>query len=119
MNRNPIVAVIAIGLAIYGVYIASYLPGLMIGQPSALLLIGFFAQALVAIVAAVGVWNRSAWAPVATIVLGAAIAFTSLAEAFVLGIVSYDHALAVALVAILVTIAIAAYIRQPRARKVM
>jgi hypothetical protein len=119
MNRNPIVLVIAIGLAIYGVYIASYLPGLMIGTPSPLMLVGFFAQAFVAIAAAIGVWNGSAWAPLATIILGAAIAFTSLAEGFILGIVSYDRAIGVGLVGILLTVAIAIYIRRPRGLSVV
>ena len=115
MNRNPIVAVIAIGLALYGVYIASYLPGMLVGRPGALLLVGFAAQACISIMAAVGVWIGSAWAPVAVVLLGVSIAFTSVAEGFVLGIVSYDHALAVGVVGLLITIAAALYIRRPGA----
>jgi hypothetical protein len=115
MNRGPIVAGIAIGLGLYGIYIASFLPGLLVGPPVPLMIVGFVAQAVAGVLAAVGAWMGLAWAPFAVAILGAAIAFTSLAEAFLLGIVSYDHALAVGLVGLLVTILIAMYLRRPRA----
>ena len=48
------------------------------------------------------------------ILLGAAIAATELAEGFVLGVISYDHALAVSLVALLVAIGVAVYVGRVR-----
>jgi hypothetical protein len=115
MNRGPIVAVIAIALGLYGIYIASFLPGLFIGPPMPLMIVGFGLQAVAGVLAAIGLWMGFAWGPVAVVILGAAIAFTSLSEAFLLGIVAVDHAVAVSLVALLVTVLIAVYVRRPRA----
>lgn len=115
MNRGPIVAAIAIGLGLYGIYIGSFLPGILVGPPIPLMIVGFLAQAVAGVLGAVAVWMGAAWAPFAVVVLGAAIAFTSLSEAFLLGIVSYDHALAVSFVGLLVTVLIAWYVRRPRA----
>ncbi len=115
MNRGPLIAGIAIGLGLYGIYIASFLPGLLVGPPVPLMILGFGLQAAAAVLAAIGVWMGLAWGTVAVLILGAAIAFTSLSEAFLLGIVSYDHALAVSLAGLLMTILIAMYLRRPRA----
>jgi hypothetical protein len=111
MNRGPIVTAIAIGLGLYGIYIASFVPGLLVGPPIPLMIVGFVAQAVAGVLGAVGVWMGATWAPIAIVVLGAAIAFTSLSEAFLLGIVSYDHALAVSFVGLLITVLIAMYLR--------
>jgi hypothetical protein len=115
MNRGPVVALIAIGLGLYGIYIASFLPGLFVGPAMPLMIVGFGLQAVAGVLAAIGVWMGFAWGPVAVVVLGVAIAFTSLSEAFLLGIVSADHALAVSLAGLLITILLAAYLRRPRA----
>ena len=115
MNRGPIVAVIAIALGLYGIYIASFLPGLFVGPPMPLMIVGFGLQAVAGVLAAIGVWMGLAWGVVAVVILGAGIAFTSLSEAFLLGIVSVDHALAVSLAGLLMTILIAVYLRRPRA----
>jgi hypothetical protein len=114
MNRSAAIAVITVGLAIYGVYIASYIPGFLVGTPMPLILIGFVAQACTAILGAVGVWRRSAWAPAVVVLLGVSVAATSIVEGFVLGIVSFDHALAVGLVALLITVGLAVFIKRPR-----
>jgi hypothetical protein len=114
MHRSSIVAVLAVALAIFGVYIAMYIPPLLIGPPAPLLLAGFVIQACAALLAAVGVWRGTGWAPGMVILVGAAVAATELAEGFVLGIISYNHALAVSLVALLVAIGVAVYVGRVR-----
>jgi len=106
---------IAVALAGYGVYIAGYVPGMLLGRPVPLLLIGFVLQVVCALAAAVGVWRGRPWSAVAVVLLGAAIAATWLIEGFILGIVAYLHALLVAVLALVVAWIIAAYVkRQPR-----
>jgi hypothetical protein len=115
MQRSTLVAVIAVALAIFGVYIATYVPPLLVGPRAPLLLLaGFVIQACAALLAALGVWQGTRWAPGMVILLGAAIAATELAEGFVLGVISYDHALAVSLVALLVAIGVAVYVGRVR-----
>jgi hypothetical protein len=114
MTRSAATVVITVGLAIYGVYIASYIPGFLVGTPMPLMLILFIAQACAAILGAVGVWRGSPWAPPVVILLGAAVAATAIVEGFVLGIVSFDHALGVGLVALLITLAIALFVKHRR-----
>lgn len=116
-DRSTALLLIAVALAGYGVYIAGYVPGMLVGRPVPLLLIGFVLQAVCAIAAAVGVWRGQPWAAVAVVLLGLSIAATWLVEAFVLGIVAYLYALLVAVLAIVVAVIIAAYLnRQPGPR---
>src|SRR5438105_4114304 len=110
MNRSSVVALIAVGLAGYGVYAASFLPGLMIGPPVFLLLGGFLIQAILAFLAAVGVWSGRGWAARSIVGLGAAIAVTWLIEGFALGLVASLYALGVALLAVIVCVVAAAYV---------
>jgi ABC-type Fe3+/spermidine/putrescine transport system ATPase subunit len=114
MNRSPVVLIVAVGLVIYGIYAASFIPPLLVGTPAPLLLAGFLVQACAAFLAAFGVWGGAKWAPGAVVLLGVVIAVTELAEAFVLGVIAYDHALIVGLLSILVTFTIAAFLRNPR-----
>jgi len=114
MHRRTALAVIAIGLALYGVYVALYLPALIAGTPAPLLLAGFVAQACAALLAAVGTWRDAPWAAFALVVLGAAVAATEIIEGYVLGLIAYNHAVVVAVIGLLITIAIAAYIRRAR-----
>jgi hypothetical protein len=114
MQRRSAVAVIAVAFAVFGVYIATFVPPLLVGPPAPLLLAGFVIQACAALLAAFGIWRGAGWAPGMVILLGAAIAATELAEGFVLGIISYDHALAISLVALLVTIGVAVYVGRMR-----
>jgi hypothetical protein len=116
MRRTPVHAVIAAILAVYGLYIASYIPPLIDGGdvPAPLLFAGFLLQACAAFLAAVAVWNAAAWAPGAVVMLGIAIAATEIMQAFVLGVIPFDHALLVAVVALVLTVFVAAYIRRPR-----
>jgi hypothetical protein len=114
MKRSPAILLIVVALVIYGVYTASFIPPLLVGRPEPLLLAGFVLQACAAILAAVGVWTGSSWGAGAMVMLGAAIAATELAEAFVLGVIAYDRALIIALLAVLVTVIGAAFVRNPR-----
>ena len=111
-DRSMVLLLIAVALAGYGLYTAAFVPGMLVGPPVPLLLIGFVLQAVFAIVAAFGVWQRQRWAATVTILLGISIAATWLVEAFVLGIVAYLHALLVAILAIVITMVIAAYINR-------
>ena len=117
MSRDLLTTVIVIGLAVYGVYIGSYIPPMLVGSPPVGILVGFVVQAISAIVAAVGVWQHRSWAAMVILILGAAIVVTAVIEGFVLGIVSFNHAVAVAVVGALLSIAIAVYVN-PRALRV-
>ena len=111
-DRSTALLLIAVALAGYGVYIAGYVPAMLLGQPVPLLLIGFILQVVCALAAAVGVWRGQPWAAGAVVLLGVTIAATWLIEGFVLGIVAYLHALLVAVFAIVVTLIIAAYLNR-------
>ena len=113
-DRSTALLLIAVLLAAYGLYIAGYVPAMLLGQPVPLLLIGFVLQAVCALAAAFGVWRRRSWAAGVVVLLGVCIAATWLIEAFVLGIVAYLHALLVAVLAILVALIIAAYLNRER-----
>ena len=111
-DRSTALLLIAVALAGYGLYIAGYVPAMLLGQPVPLLLIGFVLQAVSALAAAFGVWRRQSWAASVVVLLGVSIAATWLIEAFVLGIVAWLHALLVAVFAILVALIIAAYVNR-------
>ena len=111
-ERSTALLLIAVALAGYGVYIAGYVPAMLIGQPVPLLLIGFVVQAVCALAAAFGVWRRRPWAAGVVVLLGVSLAATSLIEAFVLGIVAYLHALLIAVFAIVAALIIAAYVNR-------
>ncbi len=116
-DRSTALLLIAVALAAYGLYIAGYLPAMLLGQPLPFLLIPFVLQVVCALVAAVGVWRAQPWAAGVVVLLGVIVAATWLIEGFVLGIVAALHALLVALLAIVVALVIAAYVdRQHRAR---
>ena len=104
---------IGLGLLIYGVYTASFVPPLLVGPTVPLILLGFLVQAIAAIAAGVGVFRGSSWTPAVVIVLGIAIAATAVVEGFVLGLTSYDRAVAVAVAGLVVTFLVAAYVRRP------
>lgn len=111
-NRSAALILIAVALAGYGVYIGSFVPGMLFGQSLPLLLICFVLQAVCALAAALGVWRGQPWASRVVVVLGVAVAATALVEAFVLGIVGYLHALLVAAAAIVIVAIIAAYLNR-------
>ena len=110
MNRSTALLLIAVALAAFGIYRALYIPGMLIGPPEPLLLIGFLLQAAFGIVAGVAVWRSARWASLAIVLLGASVAATALFEVL-LGIIPYLRALLDAVVAIIGTFFIAAYVR--------
>jgi hypothetical protein len=112
-DRSTALLLIAVALAGYGVYIASYVPALLFGH-APLLLIGFVLQAVCALASAVGVWRDQRWAAGVVVQLGVCVAATWLVEAFVLGIVAYLHALLVAVFAIVIALIVAAYVKRRR-----
>ena len=115
MERRTTPLLIAIALAAYGVYHALYALAMLPVPASLLLFIGFALQAALAIVAAVGVWRERPWAGTALLLLGASIAVTALIEAFVLGIIGWLVALAIAIAALAIALLLAAYVgRGPR-----
>jgi len=114
MNRSTTLLVIAVGLAVYGLYSASYVPGLLVGTPVPILLVGVVLQAIFAFAAAFGVWRDRSWAAGVLVLLGVTIAATWLVEAFVFGLVAYLPALAVATLAVIVTLGIATYVGSRR-----
>jgi hypothetical protein len=114
MNRSTTLLVIAIALAGYGVYAASFVPAMLVGPTVPALLIGFVLQAVCAFAAALGVWRGQRWAAGAVVLLGVCIAGTWLFEGFILGIVAYLYALAVAVIALIVTLVTAAYVNRER-----
>ena len=109
MNRSTALRLIAFTLAVFGIYRAVYVPGMLIGLHAPLLLVGFLLQAVFGIAAAVGVWRGATWAPLAIVLLGASVAATALVEVL-LGIIAYLRALLDAVVAIIVTLLMAAYV---------
>ena len=111
-DRSTARLLIAVVLAGYGLYIATYVFAMLLGEPVPLLLIGFVLQAGCALAAAFGVWRGQRWAAGAVVLLGVCIAATWLIEGFVLGIVAYLHALLVAVLAIVVALVIAAYVNR-------
>jgi hypothetical protein len=114
MNRPTTLLLIAVALAGYGVYAASFVPALLVGPTVPALLIGFVLQAACAFAAAFGVWRDQRWAAWAVVLLGVCIAGTWLFEGFILGIVAYLYALLVAAIALLTTLVIAAYVSRQR-----
>lgn len=114
MNRSTSLLVIAVALAGYGVYAASYVLPLLVGPPAPALLVAFVLQAVCALAAAFGVWRHQRWAAGVVVLLGVSVAATWLFEAFILGIVAYLRALLVAAFALVLALAIARYVNGQR-----
>jgi hypothetical protein len=105
-DRSTLRLLISVALAAYGIYIAAFIPGLMVAPAAMTLLLLFLMQAACAFVAAYAVWANASWAPAAVVLLAAMVALTWLIEAFVLGIVAWLYALMAAAVAILLALLI-------------
>jgi len=110
MDRTTVRGGIALAFLLYGLYVASFIPGLVVAPAVPILLIGALAKAALALVAAFGVWTGRSWAPAAMVLTGLVIAVLWLIEGFVLGIVAYLYALSAAVFAIVVTFLAAAYL---------
>ncbi len=114
MNRSPALLLLVVLLVGYAVYAASHVPALIVAPIVPMLLAAFLLQAVVALVAAIGTWNRQSWGPRAIVILGVIIAVTWLIEGFALGIVAYLYALSVALLALVLCVMAAAFITNRR-----
>jgi len=106
---------IAGALAAYGGWQALYAIAMLPGPASPLLLLAFTLQAVLAIVAAIGVWRQQQWAGTALFLLGATIAATALVEAFILGIIAWLYALLLAVAAIVIALVLGSYVNRSRA----
>lgn len=114
MNRPALLKLIGVVFAIYGIYRALLLPALFVGPTEPALLACLLIETIAAFAAAIGLWRDDRWAPIATIVLGAAIAATALVEAAFFGIIALDRAILTGVVAVLVAIAIAMFASRRR-----
>lgn len=112
MERRTALLLIAIALAAYGVYHALYAISMLLAPASPLLLLAFALQAVLAILAAVGVWRQQRWARAALLLLGASIAVTALVEAFVFGLMGWLYALLIAIAAIGIALLLGAYVNR-------
>jgi hypothetical protein len=116
VDRTTVLRVIAVGFFFYALYTASFLIGMVVA-PAPILLIGTLAKAVLAIACGVGIWTAQRWAPAMIVLTGIVIAVLWLVYGFVLGIVAYLYGIAMALMAIIVTTLVAAYVRlKPVAR---
>jgi len=111
MRRPPADILITAVLAAYGVYVASYIPALLIPPAAALLLTGRVLEAVFAFASAAGVWTGRRWASQTILALGLTIAAMWLIEAFVLGLVAYLQAIAVAVLVVVVCVFSARYVK--------
>src|SRR4029450_11905227 len=114
MDRATALLLIALTLAAYGVYRASFVFALLVAPGSLVLLVAFALEMVLAVAAAVCVWRRQPWAPTALVLLGAAIAATALLEGFVLGVIGWLYALLIALAAVVVALLLGGYVRSGR-----
>jgi hypothetical protein len=112
VERHTALLLIAIALAGFGVYHAFYAIAMLLAPASPLLLLAFALQAVLAILAAVGVWRQQRWAAAALLLLGASIAATALVEAFVFGIIAWLYALLIAIAAIVIALLLGAYVNR-------
>ena len=117
MDTRFVLRVLALVIGIYGLWLATLLPGLAVAPASALLAC-VAVETVAAFATAIGLWLGSAWAPIATIVLGAAIAVTQIVEGPVLGLIAVDRAILVGAIAVVLAIVIAAVARRPARRSI-
>jgi hypothetical protein len=115
VERSLALMLIAGALTAYGVWQAFYAIAMLPGPASPLLLLAFTLQAVLAILAAVGVWRQLRWAGAALLLLGVSIAATALVEAFILGIIGWLYALLIAVAAIVIAFMLGAYVNRSRA----
>jgi hypothetical protein len=112
MERRTVLILIALALAVFGGYRLLYAIAMLPVSESPFMLIAFGVQAVLAILAAIGVWRQQRWAAAVLLLLGASIAITALVEAFVLGIIAWLYAILLAIAAIVVALLLGAYINR-------
>ena len=102
--------VVIVLLAAYGVYVGSFVPGMLVAPVAPVLPVAYVVQTILAFIAVAGAWLRRPWAANVIVALGAVVAATWLIEAFALGIVAYLHAIGIAILALVLAIAGYAYV---------
>jgi len=102
--------VVIVLLAAYGVYVGSFVPGMLVAPVSPVLPVAYVVQTILAFTAVAGVWLRRPWAANVIVALGAVVAATWLIEAFALGIVAYLHAIGIAVLALVLAMAGYSYV---------
>jgi hypothetical protein len=115
VERSLALLLIAGVLGAYGVWQALRAITMIPGLTSPLLFLAFALQAVLAILAAVGIWRRQRWAGAVLLLLGASIAATALVEAFVLGIIAWLYALLLSVAAIVIALLLGAYVNRSQA----
>jgi len=108
------VRLLAVVLAGWGIFCALFLPGMLVPPPAWPLVICFGLQAVLGIVAGIGTWQGTSWAPGAILLLGASVVATALVEGFVLWIVAWLYAVLKAIVAIVVSWVLAGWVGRQR-----
>jgi hypothetical protein len=112
MKDSTVQVILAVVLAGYGFYTASYVPAMLQGPSAPALLFLFLLQAICALTAAVGIWRGQRWAAGAVVALGITVAATSIFEGFILGIVPYLRVVLVVAVALVGAASIAAFVNR-------
>jgi hypothetical protein len=118
VKRSTALLLIAVTLLAYGLYHAIYAIAMLPRPGTPILLVAFALQAVLAIVAAAGVWRQQRWAAAILLLLGATIAATALIEAFVLGIIAWLYAMLIAVAAILIAFLLATYVNRSGQRAI-
>jgi hypothetical protein len=113
VERRTGTLLLALALAGYGAHRALTAIGMLPAPTSLLMLLAFALEALLAILAAGGVWRERDWAAGALLGLGLAVALTALIEVL-LGVLGWLIALFVAVAAIAVALLLGAWLRRPR-----
>ncbi len=106
------------GLALYGVWTALYVPPMFIGESSPLLLVCLLCQAVFAIAAAAGVARGAGWAVLLVFLFAASVVATQLIEGFVLQIAPYMRAVVIAVATVVGAFFLATMLRGRGAARV-
>jgi hypothetical protein len=112
VERQTGLLLIAIALAAYGSYHALYAIAMPPALASPLLWVAFALQAVLAILAAVGVWRHQRWAAAALLLLGAVVAGRALVDGFVVGSIGWLYALLIAIAALVIALLLGAYVNR-------
>jgi hypothetical protein len=111
VSRPTALVLIALALGTLGIYRALLLPALLIAPSPPLLAVLFAVEAALGIAGAIGAWQDAPWAPFVVVLLGGSIAIGAAIEV-VLGILPYLVAIMEGVVALVVALLVAAYLRQ-------
>jgi hypothetical protein len=112
VDRTTLLRVLALGFLIYGVYNAFLLAALLVAPTAPVILLGTIAKMALAAIAAFGIWTGKSWASAVIVLTGVVIAALWLTYGFVLGIVAYLYAIAIAGLTLLLMIVAAAYVQR-------